>query len=74
MSDFNWNFPEGMKRSGRSFDEICKSSKEAFYKANGYYPTEEETIRLTDEVKKKIAEEEANKKIEEEKARKDIQK
>ncbi len=63
MSDFNWNFPEGMKRSGRSLREVCEEAQEDFFRANGYYPTEEEAVRMTDEVRKKIAEEEAGKKL-----------
>lgn len=53
--DFNWKFPEGIKYTGRSLREVCESAQEDFYKANGYYPTTEEAVRLTDEARKEIA-------------------
>lgn len=57
MGDFNWKFPAGMKPSGRSLREACEEAQEDFYRANGYYPTTEEAVRLTDEARKEIAEE-----------------
>ena len=57
MGDFNWKFPAGMKPSGRSLMEVCEEAQEEFYRANGYYPTTEEAVRLTDEARKEIAEE-----------------
>ncbi len=57
MGDFNWKFPTGMKPSGRSLREVCEEAQEDFYRANGYYPTTEEAVRLTDEARKEIAEE-----------------
>ena len=41
--------------SGRTIAEICRSAQESFYKANGYYPTEEDAVRLTDEARREIA-------------------
>lgn len=61
MSDFNWNFLADMKPSGRSLREVCEEAQEDFFKANGYYPTTEEAVRLTDEARKEIAEEKAKK-------------
>lgn len=52
--DFNWKFPKGMKYSGRSFTEICEAAQEEFYKANGYYPSVEEAVKLTDEAREEI--------------------
>ena len=60
--DFGWDFPEGMKFSGRSLDEICEAARENFYKANGYYPTVEEAVRLTDEAREEIKKEQESKK------------
>lgn len=61
MSDFNWKFPAGMKPSGRNLREVCEEAQEDFYRANGYYPTTEEAVRLTDEARKEIAEEKRRK-------------
>lgn len=60
--DLGWDFPEGMKFSGRSLDEICEAARENFYKANGYYPTVEEAVRLTDEAREEIKKEQESKK------------
>ena len=38
-----------MKPTNRTFDEINESTRKSFYEQNGYYPTEEEIIKLTDE-------------------------
>ena len=43
-----------MKPSGRTLDEICDYARECFFKKNGYYATEEDAIRLTDEARKAI--------------------
>lgn len=43
-----------IKPSGRPIREVLESMGEAFYKANGYYPTEEDAIRLTDEARREI--------------------
>lgn len=40
--------------SGRPIREVLESMGESFYKANGYYPTEEDAIRLTDEARREI--------------------
>lgn len=53
----NWKFPKGMKYSGRSFKEICEAAQEEFFQANGYYPTVEEAVRLTDEAREEIRKE-----------------
>lgn len=53
-NDFNFKFPKGMKYSGRSFREICETAQEEFYSANGYYPTPEEAVKLTDEAREEI--------------------
>ena len=54
--DFNWKFPEGMEYSGRSFDEIISSVHESIIKANGRLYTEEEAVKLTDEIRKELRE------------------
>ena len=43
-----------MEPSGRTIDEICDAMSECFFKKNGYYPTVEEAIQLTDEARKAI--------------------
>ena len=43
-----------MEPSGRTLDEICDYARECFFKKNGYYATEEDAIRLTDEARKAI--------------------
>ncbi len=54
-------FPEDMNYSRRTLREVCESAQEDFYKKNGYYPTPEEAVRLTDEARKEIALEKAEK-------------
>ncbi|MBD8918945.1 MAG: hypothetical protein EGR90_11440 [Lachnospiraceae bacterium] len=54
MSDFNWEFPKGMKPTGRSLREACEAAQEEFFKKNGYYPTPEEAVILTDEARKEL--------------------
>lgn len=44
--------------SGRTIREVFASMREDFYRHNGYYPTEEEAIKLTDEARKAIREKE----------------
>ena len=46
-----------MEPTNRTFDEINKSARESFFKANGYYPTVEDAIRLTEEARAEIQEE-----------------
>ena len=41
--------------SGRTFEEVCKAAQEEFYKANGYYPTPDQAVKLTDEARKETA-------------------
>ena len=53
-NDFNFDFPKGMKYSGRSFREICETAQEEFYNGNGYYPTTEEAVKLTKEAREEI--------------------
>ena len=43
-----------MEPSGRTIDEICDAMSECFFRKNGYYPTVEEAIQLTDEARKAI--------------------
>lgn len=43
-----------LKPTRRPIREVLRSMGEAFYKANGYYPTEEDAIRLTDEARMEI--------------------
>ncbi len=43
-----------MKPSGRTIIEVLESMQESFYRANGYHPTEEDAIRLTDEARREI--------------------
>lgn len=57
MSDFNWKFPKGMKPTGRTLREACEAAQEGFYKKNGYYPTPEDAIRLTEEAREEIRQE-----------------
>ena len=40
--------------SGRTVEEVLKSAREEFFRANGHYGTVEEAIRLTDEARKEI--------------------
>jgi hypothetical protein len=49
-----------MYPSGRSFDEISEQAQREFYEANGYHPTEEDCIRLTEEARAEIALEREN--------------
>ena len=48
---------ERFNLSAPSFREICEAAQEKFYNGNGYYPTSEEAVRLTDEAKEEIARE-----------------
>lgn len=48
---------EKMQYSGRSFQEVCEAAQEEFYEANGYYPTPEQAVKLTDEAREEIAKE-----------------
>ncbi len=43
-----------LKPTGRPLREVLKSTGEGFYKANGYYPTEEDAVRLTEEARIEI--------------------
>lgn len=44
-----------MQPSGRTLNEVFDHMRECFYKKNGYYPTIEDAIRLTDEARKATA-------------------
>lgn len=46
-----------MKSSGRTIREVCEQAQREFYEANGYYPTEEEAVRLTEEARAEIRKE-----------------
>lgn len=46
-----------MKPSGRTIREVCEQAQREFYEANGYYPTEEEAVRLTEEARAEIRKE-----------------
>ncbi len=54
-----------MKPSRRSFDEISAQAQKEFYEANGYHPTEEDCIRLTEEARAEIAKEREERKLKE---------
>lgn len=41
------------RRSG----DVCETAEEEFYKGNGYYPTVEEAVKLTDEAREEIQKE-----------------
>lgn len=41
---------------GRTFQEVCEAALEEFYEANGYYPTPEQAVKLTDEAREEIME------------------
>lgn len=43
--------------TGRPIDEVLLSMTNSFYSANGYYPTPDDAIRLTEEARKEIREE-----------------
>ena len=43
-----------MKPTGRSLREACEAAQEEFFKKNGYYPTPEEAVILTDEARKEL--------------------
>ncbi len=53
---------ERFNLSAPSFREICEAAQEEFYDANGYYPTSEEAVRLTDEARAEIAREKEERK------------
>ncbi|MGN1421911.1 MAG: hypothetical protein ACI4XA_00905 [Oscillospiraceae bacterium] len=40
--------------SGRTIKEVCEAAQEEFFKANGYYPTTEDAVRLTEEAREEI--------------------
>lgn len=46
-----------MEPSGRTIREVCEQAQREFYEANGYYPTEEEAVRLTEEARAEIRKE-----------------
>ncbi len=50
-----------LKRTNRPISEVLKETREEFYKKNGYYPTNEDAIRLTDEARAEIRHEKKNK-------------
>lgn len=50
--------------SGRTVEEVLKSSREEFFKKNGYYGTNEDAIRLTEEAREEIRKEKELKKRE----------
>lgn len=41
----------------RTFREIYEAAREEFYNGNGYYPTPDEAVKLTDEARAEIARE-----------------
>ena len=43
-----------MEPSGRTQDEIRNEARERFFEKNGYYPTEEDIIRLVKEARQAI--------------------
>ena len=43
-----------MKPSGRTQNEIRNHARERFFEKNGYYPTEEDIIRLVKEARQAI--------------------
>lgn len=45
---------QGLKPSGRTIREVCEQAQKEFFEANGYYPTEEDAVRLTDEARREI--------------------
>lgn len=47
---FNWS--EGIKPSNRPMSEILSETQKSFYEKNGYHPTIEECIQLTNEARK----------------------
>ena len=48
--------------SGKTMREICEIAQEEFYNANGFYPTVEEAVWLTEEAREEIAGEKEGKK------------
>ena len=50
--------------SKRTIEEVLNSSREAFFKKNGYYGTNEDAIRLTEEAREEIRKEKDMKKRE----------
>lgn len=50
--------------SGRTMKEVMESSREDFFKKNGYYGTVEDAIRLTEEAREEIRKEKELKKRE----------
>lgn len=41
-----------MQPSGRTLDELFECTSKRFYEKNGYYPTDEDILRLTDEARR----------------------
>lgn len=62
-----------MEPTNRTFDEINKSARESFFKVNGYYPTVEDAIRLTEEARAEIQEEIREKRMLAKQARKELE-
>lgn len=50
-----------LQYSGRTFQEVCEAALEEFYEANGYYPTPEQAVNLTDEARDETAKEKEKK-------------
>lgn len=52
--NLNWEWPKGMKPSGRNFNEVIESVHQSVIKENGRLYTEEECIQLVDEIRKEL--------------------
>ena len=53
----NFKWQKSLKPSDKSIGEALDKLNEDFYKANGYYMTEEDAVRLTDEAREEIRKE-----------------
>ena len=43
--------------SGRTIKEVCEAAQKEFFEANGYYPTPEDAVRLTEDAREEIRKE-----------------
>lgn len=55
-TNLNWEWPEGLKPSNRSFKEIIASTRQAVIETNGRLYTTEEVIQLVEEARKELRE------------------
>ncbi|MBQ8922688.1 MAG: hypothetical protein IJ060_11130 [Oscillospiraceae bacterium] len=54
VEEMYMEYLKGFKPSQRMVEEVLKSSREEFFKKNGYYGTNEDAVRLTEEAREEI--------------------